>query len=102
FTSNIEHPKLIMKTASSLIELRTILLQLTLACLLPPCLTCQSFRPKSFPVRAAVDPSVWRLVWSDEFNAADKSPIDATRWTAQVGGHGWGNQELEYYTNRID
>jgi len=49
-----------------------------------------------------VDPSVWHLVWSDEFNSPDKSPIDATRWTAQVGGHGWGNQELEYYTNRID
>ncbi|HEX3229557.1 MAG TPA: glycoside hydrolase family 16 protein [Pyrinomonadaceae bacterium] len=22
--------------------------------------------------------------------------------TAEVGGHGWGNQELEYHTNRID
>ena len=91
-----------MKTASSLIGLRTIFLELTLACLLPACLTFQSLQPKSFPVGAAVDPSVWHLVWSDEFNSPDKSPIDATRWTAQVGGHGWGNQELEYYTNRID
>jgi hypothetical protein len=53
-------------------------------------------------VRAAADASVWNLVWSDEFNAADKTPIDSTRWTAQVGGHGWGNQELEYHTNRVD
>jgi len=91
-----------MKTASSLIKLRTIFLQLILGCLLPACLTFQLFRPESFPVQGAVDPSSWHLVWSDEFNAAGKSPIDATRWTAEVGGHGWGNQELEYYTNRID
>src|SRR4030095_10512474 len=93
----------LMKAAMSLIRVRTIFRRLTLGCLLTGCLliTFQSFRPESFPVRAAVDP-VWKLVWYDEFNAADKSPIDATRWTAEVGGHGWGNQELEYYTNRID
>ena len=44
----------------------------------------------------------WKLIWSDEFNGRDRSPIDATKWTAQVGGNGWGNQELEYYTNRLD
>jgi beta-glucanase (GH16 family) len=26
--------------------------------------------------------------------------VDATKWVAEVGGHGWGNQELEYYTDR--
>ena len=46
--------------------------------------------------------SDWKLVWSDEFNGKENAPIDSTRWTAQVGGNGWGNQELEYYTNRID
>jgi beta-glucanase (GH16 family) len=40
----------------------------------------------------------WKLAWSDEFNDADGSPIDASKWTALVGGDGWGNQEREYYT----
>lgn len=38
----------------------------------------------------------WSLVWSDEF---DSSSIDASNWTYDVGGDGWGNSELEYYTN---
>jgi beta-glucanase (GH16 family) len=41
----------------------------------------------------------WKLFWSDEFNGPDGSPIDATKWTALVGGDGWGNQEREYYTD---
>ncbi len=40
----------------------------------------------------------WSLAWSDEFNGADGSPIDASKWTALVGGDGWGNQEREFYT----
>lgn len=38
----------------------------------------------------------WKLVWSDEFNY--KGLPDSTKWTYDVGGHGWGNNELEYYT----
>lgn len=40
----------------------------------------------------------WLLTWSDEFNAADGSPIDSQKWTQVTGGNGWGNNELEYYT----
>jgi beta-glucanase (GH16 family) len=43
----------------------------------------------------------WTLTWSDEFNAADGSPVDASKWVSESGGHGWGNQELEYYTTRL-
>jgi len=39
------------------------------------------------------------LVWSDEFNAADGSTPDPTKWTYDIGGDGWGNHELEFYTN---
>ena len=35
-----------------------------------------------------------KLVWSDEFDSIDESV-----WTFEVGGHGWGNSELQYYTN---
>ena len=41
----------------------------------------------------------WTLVWSDEFNAPAGSAVDATKWEFDVGGGGWGNNELEYYTN---
>jgi beta-glucanase (GH16 family) len=58
--------------------------------------------PTPTPIPAAADPTVWSLAWSDEFDGSANSPIDSSRWTAEVGGNGWGNQELEYYTNRID
>jgi beta-glucanase (GH16 family) len=44
----------------------------------------------------------WKLVWSDEFNGPDGSPVDRSKWTLETGGWGWGNQELEYYTDRIE
>ena len=40
------------------------------------------------------------LVWSDEFNAPNDSPVDSSKWVLESGGNGWGNQELEYYTAR--
>jgi len=44
----------------------------------------------------------WKLVWQDEFNAPNHSLIDSSKWTAETGGSGWGNRELQYYTSRID
>jgi beta-glucanase (GH16 family) len=40
----------------------------------------------------------WKIAWSDEFNQADGSALDSTKWGYQLGGSGWGNHELEYYT----
>jgi beta-glucanase (GH16 family) len=40
----------------------------------------------------------WRLAWSDEFKGEAGSRVDARYWTMEVGGRGWGNKELEYYT----
>ena len=42
----------------------------------------------------------WDLVWGDEFDAADGSLPDAKKWKHDIGGNGWGNHELEYYTDR--
>ena len=39
-----------------------------------------------------------QLAWSDEFNYTGLP--DSTKWTYDVGGSGWGNQELQYYTKR--
>src|SRR5260370_32708777 len=45
-------------------------------------------------------PEGYSLVWSDEFNGKDGSLPDASKWTYDLGGNGWGNHELEHYTNR--
>ena len=42
----------------------------------------------------------YALVWEEEFDRGT-SP-DAGKWTYDVGGDGWGNHELEYYTRRAD
>lgn len=47
---------------------------------------------------AAVGP----LVFSDEFNGAAGTAPDSSRWRHDIGGSGWGNNELQYYTNRTD
>ncbi|GAB3292474.1 hypothetical protein GCM10027511_05610 [Hymenobacter humi] len=36
------------------------------------------------------------LVWGDEF---DGSALDQTKWGYDLGGSGWGNNELQNYTN---
>lgn len=38
----------------------------------------------------------YKLVWSDDFNGTGIP--DPSKWTYDVGGHGWGNNELQFYT----
>ena len=40
----------------------------------------------------------WRLVWSDEFDTSGLP--DPAKWYYDTGGHGWGNNELQFYTER--
>lgn len=40
------------------------------------------------------------LIWSDEFDAPG-APNPA-KWNYDLGAGGWGNAELQYYTNRTD
>lgn len=77
---------------------RFLFIVLPLICLTLP---INSRLSPSIVVKAA-PPTVWSLVWSDEFNGPSGAPVDATKWTAEVGGGGWGNNELEYYTSRVD
>ena len=42
----------------------------------------------------------WQLTWSDEFDAAEGSAPDPSRWAFDLGGGGWGNNELQSYTDR--
>jgi len=56
--------------------------------------------PQSTPPPATKDG--WTLVWDDEFNGPNGSAIDSSKWVTETGGQGWGNQELEYYTDRSE
>jgi len=47
---------------------------------------------------AGKDNHQWKLVWSDEFNY--KGLPDKSKWGYDTGGHGWGNHEREYYTEK--
>ena len=40
--------------------------------------------------------------WSDEFDGPVNAAPDNTKWTYDLGGGGWGNQELETYTSATD
>ena len=49
-----------------------------------------------------LDKRNWVLTWSDEFNGLAEELPDTSKWNFNVGtgSGGWGNQELQYYTDR--
>ena len=59
----------------------------------------------------ATAPPGWTLIWSDEFDGPNGADVDPTKWVHDVGdgsnvssgtwqpGNGWGNDELQYYTD---
>jgi len=52
--------------------------------------------------RAPTGPEVEinRIVWQDEFDGPAGQPPDPANWQYDIGGSGWGNNQLEYDTNR--
>ncbi|MBU3158457.1 carbohydrate binding domain-containing protein [Clostridium frigoris] len=50
--------------------------------------------------------SLWTQKWNDEFSGTNGTTIDASKWMFDIGkgpnGDGWGNKELETYTNSTD
>src|SRR5687768_411069 len=69
------------------------------------CAPAAAFTPTP-PATATITPTPtlenWELKWSDEFDGPDGSAIDTSKWSFQTGGSGWGNAELEYYTDRVE
>lgn len=50
-------------------------------------------------VSASAEPA-WKLVWADEFDV--DGPPNPANWTFDLGGGGWGNQEVQVYTDSLD
>ena len=53
--------------------------------------TANAFSPDTWTPGAG-----WTLVWGDEFSGTF---VDRNNWTYDIGGGGWGNNELETYTS---
>jgi beta-glucanase (GH16 family) len=53
-------------------------------------------------------PDGWQLAWSDEFDTAAGARPDPANWAYELGDttpdgkNGWGNEELQYYTDDAD
>lgn len=47
----------------------------------------------------AAEPS---LIWHDEFNLPANSPPESSKWNYDLGAGGWGNNELETYTDSTE
>ncbi|MFK8022911.1 MAG: carbohydrate binding domain-containing protein [Ilumatobacter sp.] len=53
-------------------------------------------------------PAGWNMVWSDEFDGEAGAPPNPANWTYELGDvtpdgkNGWGNEELQYYTDDPD
>src|SRR5580704_4412626 len=56
------------------------------------------------PQSPAPNPASWKLAWSDEFNGRANTAPDPSKWIYDLGHNdeGWGNHELESYTNSIE
>jgi len=57
-----------------------------------------TFSSKSSGPSSSTLPVQWQEVWGDEFNYTGLP--DSTKWNYDVGGHGWGNNELQFYTQK--
>lgn len=55
--------------------------------------SCEKQAIQTLPVRN------WELTWSDEFNGTAGTAPNANNWVFDLGGGGWGNNELQVYTN---
>lgn len=52
------------------------------------------------PVQGSDDPDYTNMVWNDEFDV--NGAPDPTKWSYNLGAGGWGNNESQYYTDRLD
>jgi len=49
--------------------------------------------------KSGLEKRTYQLVWQDEFETAGAP--DNSKWASDIGGGGWGNNELQTYTNDV-
>ncbi len=71
----------------------------TLACACDPAASKQT-KPDAPPTTSPQPSTDWELVWQDEFDGPAGTPPSPDKWKHDVGGDGWGNEQLEFDTAR--
>lgn len=51
-------------------------------------------------VKESLPDRQYELTWEDNFDGVANTLPDDSKWTYDIGGGGWGNNELQYYTDR--
>ena len=65
-------------------------------------ISCAAFLLLAFAFGCSKDDELtWKLVWEDQFDGPAGRLPDSTRWEFDVGT-GWGNEQLEYDTDRAE
>jgi beta-glucanase (GH16 family) len=80
---------------------RTGLISIVIAFLFVIIIGC-SYEPYSPGSNHNNNPIDYTLVWEDNFDGPVNQSPDISYWSFDVGGHGWGNQQLEYDTARTE
>jgi beta-glucanase (GH16 family) len=44
----------------------------------------------------------WEIIWEDEFDGPAGAAPAREHWKPEVGGHGWGNGQYEFNTDRLE
>ncbi len=57
-----------------------------------------NLQTKTKSINVDVKSTIPGLIWADEFNV--NGAPSPSNWTFEIGAGGWGNNELQYYTNR--
>jgi beta-glucanase (GH16 family) len=60
---------------------------------------CSQQTPRTTPPAA---PPGWTLTFDDEFDGPPGAAPNSLQWLHEVGGTGWGDNQLQYYTDRTD
>jgi beta-glucanase (GH16 family) len=71
---------------------------LFICCTIICCSYSSSSNPSLPPSNPPPPTLQWQQVWGDEFNYTGLP--DTAKWNYDVGGNGWGNSELEFYTDK--
>jgi beta-glucanase (GH16 family) len=66
----------------------------------PPDPTIDAGPPIDAPLPEGEIGPPWKLVWRDEFDGPQGAYPNSANWQAEIGGHGWGNEQLEFNTDR--
>jgi len=67
--------------------------------MIPLLLACIWLLVYSLPLVAQSASAFNTLVWSDEFGGTE---VDKAKWAFAVGGGGFGNNEMQWYSNKLD